>query len=296
MVGALESLSDRVVMVTGATSGLGRAVAERLARFDARLVLVARDQRKAEAALASLQQVTGNNDVSYLLADLSSTDDIRRLSSRFHDRFDRLDVLINNAGGVFFRRRVSGDGLEMTFALNHLGYYTLTCLLADVLIKSAPARVVNVASGSHRSAEIDFDDLQMERGYGPLKAYGRSKLANVLFNYELARRLEPFGVTANALHPGFLRTDIAANNGFVGRALRKLMDLWARPVEEGVEAVLALATRPDLRDVSGQYFVGSHPARSSEISYDEAAARRLWQASESLTGVRLMLPQTPRSR
>jgi NAD(P)-dependent dehydrogenase (short-subunit alcohol dehydrogenase family) len=190
---------------------------------------------------------------------------------------------------------VSDDGLEMTFALNHLGYYTLTCLLADVLIKSAPARIINVASESHRGAEIDFDDLQMERGYGPLKAYGRSKLANVLFNYELARRLQPSGVTANALHPGFLRTEIAANNGLIGRVLRKLMNLWARPVEEGVEAVLTLATRPNLGDVSGQYFIGSHPARSSEISYDESAARRLWQASESLSGVRLYLSQAPKT-
>lgn len=290
-----ESLAGRVVMVTGATSGLGRAVAEGLARVHARAVLVARDERKAEAAAASIASSTGNEGVSYLLADLSSTDEIRILSQRFQNRFDRLDVLINNAGAVFFRRRENEDGLEMTFALNHLGYFSLTCLLAQTLVESAPSRVVNVASESHRSAVVDFDDLQMERAYGPLKAYGQSKLANVLFTYELARRLESFDVTANALHPGFLRTRIAANNGYLGRVVSRLMNLWARPVQEGVEGVLALAGRSDLANVNGQYFIGSHQVRSSDSSHDEASARRLWRASESLTGISLSLPLVPGS-
>jgi retinol dehydrogenase-12 len=287
-------LHGRVAMVTGATSGLGHAVAEGLARRGARVVLAVRNRMKAEAAAADIKEASGNPEISYLLADLSSTSEIRSLCHRFRERFDRLDVLVNNAGAVFFRRRLSEDDLEMTFALNHLGYYTMTCLLSDILIESAPARIVNVASESHRDAALDFNDLQMKCGYGPLKAYGRSKLANVLFTYELARRLQGVGVTANAVHPGLIKTEIAANNGWIGRAASKVMKLWARPVEEGAEAVLALAADPELRGVTGQYFIGFHRKHSSPVSYDEVAALRLWEASASLSGVRLSLPEDRR--
>lgn len=284
-------LHGKVAMVSGATSGLGWAVAEGLARRGAEVVLAVRNRSKAESATAAMVEASGNPEIHYLLADLSSTSEIRSLCRRFRERFDRLDLLVNNAGAVFFRRRTTEDGLEKTFALNHLGYYTLTCLLIDVLVDSAPARIINVASESHRDSELDFEDLQMQRGYGPLKAYGRSKLANVHFTYELARRLEGSGVTANAIHPGFLRTDIAANNGWIGRAVSKVIKLFAKPVAEGAEAVLALAADPQWGNVSGAYFIGRTCARASQAPHDEADARRLWRVSASLTGVKCALPK-----
>jgi NAD(P)-dependent dehydrogenase (short-subunit alcohol dehydrogenase family) len=287
-------LNGRVAMVTGATSGLGREVAEGLAHRGAEVVLAARNRMKAEAAAAAIAEASGNLEIHYLLADFSSTSDIRNLCRRFRAQFGRLDILVNNAGAVFFRRRVNEDGLEMTFALNHLGYYTVACLLIDLLVESAPARIINVASESHRDSSLNFDDLQLQREYGPLKAYGRSKLANVLFSYELARRLWGAHVTANAIHPGFLRTEIAANIGWVGRAVSRVMKLFAKPVAEGAEAVIALAAEPALEDVSGEYFIRCQRARSSEASYDEIDARRLWQASAALTGVRCSLPEEAR--
>jgi NAD(P)-dependent dehydrogenase (short-subunit alcohol dehydrogenase family) len=284
-------LHGKVAMVTGATSGLGWAVAEGLARRGAEVVLAVRNRSKAESAAAAMVEASCNPEIHYLLADLSSTSEIRSLCRRFRERFDRLDLLVNNAGAVFFRRRTTEDGLEKTFALNHLGYYTLTCLLIDVLFDSAPARIVNVASESHRDSELDFEDLQMRRGYGPLKAYGRSKLANVLFTCELARHLQGAGVTANAVHPGFLRTEIAANNGRIGRAVSRVMKLFAKPVAEGADAVLSLAADPQWGDVSGAYFIGRTRARSSQASHDEEDARRLWRVSASLTGVKCALPE-----
>jgi NAD(P)-dependent dehydrogenase (short-subunit alcohol dehydrogenase family) len=194
-------------------------------------------------------------------------------------------VLVNNAAGVFLRRQETVDGFEKTFALNHLNYFMLTNLLLDVLQASAPARIVNVASDSHRDAELDLDDLQLAEGYNPMRAYGRSKLANVLFTYELARRLEGSGVTANALHPGFVNTHLGKSNWLVRIALTPIHWLFAKSPREGAQTSIYLASSPEVAGVSGKYFVDCEPTRSAPASYDEAAAQRLWEVSATLTEV-----------
>jgi NAD(P)-dependent dehydrogenase (short-subunit alcohol dehydrogenase family) len=216
-------------------------------------------------------------------ADLSSQQQIRDLAGRFRARHDRLDVLINNAGGLWMQRQLSVDGLEMTFGVNHLAYFLLTQLLLDTLRASAPARIVNVSSDAHRRAVLDFDNLQGERGYGGWRAYCRSKLANLLFTYELDRRLRGTGVTVNALHPGWVATGFARDNGWRGWLLQRAAGLFALSPEEGARTVIYLASSAAVADVSGRYFVREQAVPSSPASYDEAAARRLWEVSEGLT-------------
>jgi NAD(P)-dependent dehydrogenase (short-subunit alcohol dehydrogenase family) len=253
----------------------------------ATVVLAGRDIDKCRATVGRIIRETGNRDVDHLLADLSSQDEIRALADVFMDRHSRLDVLVNNAGGTFLRRRLSVDGIEMTLALNHLGYFLLTGLLLDVLKRSAPARIVNVSSNAHRRSPIDLDDLQLEHGYSPLKAYYRSKYANILFTYELARRLEGTGVTANALHPGLVYTNIAGQcGGLVAWGWR----LYARrrgalTPEQGGSNVVHLASSSDLAGVTGAYFFKTERAASGEGTYDPDMARKLWQASVRLTGI-----------
>jgi NAD(P)-dependent dehydrogenase (short-subunit alcohol dehydrogenase family) len=222
--------------------------------------------------------------VEYALADLTDQAQVRAMAAEINERHSRLEVLINNAGGFFFRRRESADGIEMTLALNHLAPFLLTHLLLDRLRVGAPARVINVSSAMHRSAELDLDDLQMESGYSGAAAYGRAKLALVLFTYELARRLAGSGVTANALHPGFVATGIGMG-GCVARLARPIMRLFARSPEEGAETSLYLATSPDVAGVTGAYFADREAVDSAPATYDEALARRLWQISADLTGL-----------
>jgi NAD(P)-dependent dehydrogenase (short-subunit alcohol dehydrogenase family) len=247
--------------------------------------MVGRDQTRTERAVAEVRAQSGNHNVTHLLADLSEQAQVRRLADEFRERSERLDVLVNNAGAAFLRRQLSADGLEMTLALNHLAYFLLTNLLLDTLKASAPARVVNVSSGAHRNAQMDFEDLELRGGYGALRAYGRSKLANVLFTYELARRLEGSGVTANVVHPGWVATNIGRNNGWWMRPLMALIQRSAMPPEKGAETVVHLASDPELEGVSGRYFVKLRPVRSSPASYDEQAAQRLWEVSARLTGL-----------
>jgi retinol dehydrogenase-12 len=211
-------MKDEICMVTGATSGIGAVTARALAEKGAAVVVVGRDAEKSEATVNLIQQQTGNPRVEYLLADLSVQEEIRRLAERFKSRYQRLHVLVNNAGAFFMSRQLSADGLEMTFALNHLAYFLLTHLLLDILKASAPARIVNVSSNGHRGMKINLEDLKSQGRYAPMQAYGQSKLANLLFTYELARRLEGSGVTVNALHPGFVATNLAANNGWLARS------------------------------------------------------------------------------
>jgi NAD(P)-dependent dehydrogenase (short-subunit alcohol dehydrogenase family) len=212
-----QLLSGRRCLITGATSGIGRVASEQLAKAGARITLVARNRAKAEHAVAEIKASTGNDAVDFLLADLSSMDEVRALAETVRASFDALHILINNAGALFSRRHETVDGFEMTFALNHLAYFLLTRELRPLLTSSAPARIVNVASAAHARAGggIDFDDLQAERRFRPFTAYARSKLANILFTRELARRLEGTGVTANCLHPGFVATGFAKNDGWL---------------------------------------------------------------------------------
>jgi NAD(P)-dependent dehydrogenase (short-subunit alcohol dehydrogenase family) len=280
-----DSMQGRVCLITGTTSGIGRVTATALAQRGASIVLVARDRPRAQATVAAIQEQTSNPDVDYLLADLASQAQVRRLAADFLARHDRLHVLINNAGAVLMQRRPTVDGLEMTFAVNHLAPFLLTNLLLDTLRASAPARVVTVSSMAHRGVTIPFDDLQQTHGYHPWTVYGQTKLANLLFTYELARRLEGSGVCANALHPGFVASGFNKNNGPLMAFAMTLARPFAISVERGAQTSIYLATSPDVAAVSGKYFVNSKPATSSPQSYDEQAQHRLWEVSEQLTGL-----------
>ena len=278
-------MQGKVCAVTGASSGIGRATALGLAARGAKVVLICRSESRSESRSAAvLEEIrrTGTGRATLLVADLASQRQVRAVAAAYRERFDRLDVLVNNAGIAGARsRQVTEDGLERTIAVNHLAPFLLTSLLLDRLRASAPARVVTVSSAAHRFYPIDLDDLQGERRYSSFGAYCRSKRANVLFTHELARRLERRGVTANCLHPGVVATGMFRD---MPRWLRVVLGRpFLRTPEQGADPVLHLATAPDLADVTGCYFVRRRPARPSRASRDADAARRLWAASEALT-------------
>jgi NAD(P)-dependent dehydrogenase (short-subunit alcohol dehydrogenase family) len=274
----------RVCVVTGASSGIGRETALALARRGATLALVCRDPGRGAEARAAIQAGTGNADVELFLADLSSQAEIRRLAAALLARHPALHVLVNNAGVVNLSHTKTVDGIETVFAVNHLAYFLLTQLLLDRLRASAPARIVNVASDAHRWGRMDFDDLGRERSYQPMRVYGQSKLANVLFTYELARRVEGSGVTVNCLHPGAVATRLGQNNGRIATALTKMLAPFFRTPEQGAATSIHLATSPAVEGVSGRYFSNCREARSSRASHDRESARRLWDASAALVG------------
>jgi NAD(P)-dependent dehydrogenase (short-subunit alcohol dehydrogenase family) len=279
------AMQGKVCLVTGATSGIGLVTARELARKGAHVVLAGRNPTRCADAVRHVREQTGSRTVESLVADLSSRQQVRDLVRQFRERHSRLDVLVNNAGGISFTRRETVDGLEMTFAVNHLAYFLLTLSLLDLLRAGAPARVVNVASAAHRRAVLDFDDLMGKRHYGGWRAYCRSKLANLLFNSELARRLEGSGVTANALHPGWVATNFGGGGGWRGWLLRSVAGCFALGPEEGARTVVYLASAPEVAGVSGGYFVRERPRLPSLAARDEAAARRLWQISLELAAV-----------
>ena len=275
-------MSGKVCVVTGANSGIGKETAEGLARMGATVVMVCRDSERGRAALEEIKSRSGSQSVELMICDFASQSQIRKLAEEFKQRHDRLNVLINNAGLVLTRRTLTEDGYETTFAVNHLGYFLLTNLLLDVIKRSAPARIVNVASTAHHSGTIDFNDLQGERSYGTMRAYGQSKLANILFTYELARRLEGSNVTVNCLHPGVIGTNIFRSVP----ALGAMAKLFLKSPKKGAETSIYLATSPEVAQVTGKYFDEKRAVRSSRESYDEAVAERLWQVSEQMTKLR----------
>jgi len=280
-------MEGKTCMVTGATSGIGAVTARALAQKGARVIIVSRNLNRCENTVDEIIQTTGNHAVEYMVADLSSQDEIHDLAEAYRNKYDHLDVLVNNAGGFFMSRQESADGIEMTFALNHLNYFLLTNLLLETIKASAPARIVNVSSGAHQGASINFDDLQGKQKYSGWQAYGQSKLANILFTYELARRLEGTGVTVNALHPGMVATNFGANNGGVlGNLVRSFMNLFSISVEEGAQTSIYLASSPEVEDVTGKYYVKKKAVSSSSASYDESTAKKLWEVSEEMTGIR----------
>ena len=248
-------MNGKICIVTGATSGIGKCVAAELARMGATVVVVGRNDQRCKQTTVEIRKDSNNPEMNYLIADLTSQDEIRRMASEFRKKYDRLDVLINNAGAAFIKRELSIDGFEKTFALNHLSYFLITNLLLDMLIKSAPARIVNVSSGNHFGKQLDFSNLQLERGYNPLEAYGRTKLANILFTYELDRRLRGTGVTVNALNPSRVATNIWKNVGpVIGPFVGWLMARGAQTPEEGAQGVIYLASSPEVDGLSGRYF------------------------------------------
>ncbi|HEV3162544.1 MAG TPA: SDR family oxidoreductase [Isosphaeraceae bacterium] len=280
-----QTMAGKVCLVTGATSGIGQVTARELARLGASVVVVGRSLQKCEATVSQIRQQTGHPRVDFLVADLSSQAEVRRLASEFLRKNTRLDVLVNNAGGMFMNQQESVDGIELTLALNHLAYFLLTNLLLERLKASAPARIVNVSSEAHRGVTLDFDNLQAQGRYGGFRVYSQSKLANLLFTFELARRLEGTGVTVNALHPGFVATNIFAGNGLLGWSVRRIASLIAMSPEQGAKTSIYLAASPEVEGVTGQYFAKQKRVAPSPASLDEAAARRLWEVSEQLTGL-----------
>jgi len=281
-----SSMQGKICMVTGANSGIGKATALALAQMGATVVMVCRDRARGEEARSEITTKSRNNAVDLLLADLSSQQSIRQLVEHFKQRYTQLHVLINNAGAAFPGRRETVDGLEMTFAVNYLAPFLLTHLLLDVLKASAPARVVNVSSNSHKSGYIQMDDLQEEKRYRSMQVYGQSKLAVVLFTYELARRLQGTGVTANCLHPGFVATHFGQRDvGPAFRLLVKLIGRFGTSPQKGAKTSIYLASSPGVEGVTGKYFVKSIPKRSAAISYDESLQRQLWEQSAKLVNL-----------
>ena len=276
------NLAGRVCLVTGANSGIGKSTAHALARLNATVVMVCRDRNRAEPVRDEIATATDNQNVELMMCDLSSQADIRRFAADFLNTHNRLDVLINNAGVVVRQRSLTEDGIESTFAINHLGYFLLTNLLLDLLKKSAPARIVNVSSAAHAYGKIDFDNLQGERKYGGFSAYANSKLANVLFTYELARRLDGTGVTANCLHPGGVATGLFRN---LPKPIEALIKLVTISPNKGAETSVYLASSPAVEGVTGKYFARKRETRTSNASYNEEAARRLWEVSSELSGL-----------
>ena len=278
-----KTMKDKVVMVTGANSGIGKAVSLALAKKGATLVMVARNPERGEAARSEIIRKSQNNAVDLLQADLSSLESVRILASEFQKKYSGLHVLINNAGLFNQRRRVTADGYENTFATNYLAPFLLTNLQLDLLKASAPSRIINVSSVGHYNGHINFDDLNLENDYGGWKAYGQSKLALVLFTHELAKKLQGTGVTVNAVHPGTVATNIWSRPlGPVG-FIMTVPKLFMTSPEQGAETIVYLASSPDAKGLNGEYFEKLKVKKSSDESYNEEIAQRLWDVSAKLT-------------
>jgi retinol dehydrogenase 12 len=280
-------MQGKVCVVTGATAGIGQVAATELAHQGAHVVIVSRSSAKCAATQVQIRSANPAASVDTLVADLSSLAETKRLADQLRERCPRIDVLLNNAGAMFWKRTESGDGIEKTIALNHLSYFVLTNLLLPVLKVSAPARIVNVASDAHKGVSINFDDIQFKQKYSGWKAYQQSKLANILFTNELARRIDGTGVTANVLHPGFVRTSFleAFNDARAGWLFKRIAGLIALTPEQGARTSIYLASSPEVAGVSGRYFVKEKPVVSSPQSRDQSAAERLWRLSVEMTGV-----------
>jgi NAD(P)-dependent dehydrogenase (short-subunit alcohol dehydrogenase family) len=275
-------MKRKTVVITGGTSGIGEIAAERLAQMGARIVLIARDKSRGEATLARFHERAPGLGHAVHYADLARIPEMKRVAAEIADNEPRIDVLINNAGGMFASRRLTPEGLEYTFALNHMAYFVITEGLRKRLLASSPARIVNTASAAHQGVRLDFDDLQLAKSFGPMKAYGRSKLCNILFTRELARRLHGTGVTANCLHPGFVATRFGDQSGGVISRFVGLAKLFAISPEKGAETIIYLASSPKIAATTGRYFYKCGPITPSYAARDDRAALLLWERSAAL--------------
>ena len=276
-------MQGKTVVATGATSGIGAIAVLELARMGARIVFIARDAKRAEATLAKVEQVAPGRGHKAHIADLSLVAETKRVGGEIAASEAHVDVLINNAGAIFSDRRVTAEGLELTFALNHMAYFTLTKTLRERLAASAPARIVSTASAAHFGAKLDFDDLQCARGYSGWKAYNRSKLANILFTRELAKRLAGTGVTANCLHPGVVASRFGDEAGGWTARLFPFIRRFAVSPEQGADTIVYLASSPEVASTSGEYFAKRRIKTPSPAACDDKAAARLWDASEAIS-------------
>jgi NAD(P)-dependent dehydrogenase (short-subunit alcohol dehydrogenase family) len=281
----MADMHGKVVVITGATSGIGLVAAEKLARMGARVVIIARDRARGEATLGRLREAGPSVAHAVHYADLSTIAEMKRVSGEIGSAEPRVDVLINNAGALFSSRQLTADGLEMTFATNHMSYFVVTLELAERLRAASGARVVNTSSDAHRRAHLDLEDLQSAEGYRGFPVYGRSKLCNILFTRELAKRWADTGVTANSLHPGFVSTRFGDHSGGLFQRMIHVAKLFAISPEEGAETILYLATSVDVANVTGKYFYKCRAVNPTREAQDDVAARRLWEESERAGGL-----------
>jgi len=275
-------MNGKVCLVTGATDGIGKVSARVLAELGAKVIIVGRNPEKSAIVLAELRSISGNKNIDLLMADLAVMQEVRDLAEQVISRYDRIDVLLNNAGGYFTKHEITSDGLEMTFALNHMSYFLLTNKLMELLKYSAPARIVNVSSDAHYGVDMEFENLNGEQEYKAWKAYQKSKLANVLFSYELLKKV-PGNITVNCLHPGFVATNFGHNNGgFFGPVLKIAQRISAINPEEGAKTSIFLCSAPEVKGVSGKYFYKCQPKTSSRESRNMDTGKRLWQISSDI--------------
>lgn len=277
-----NNLNKKICLITGATSGIGKVTAQELANQGATVVINGRNLEKCQNTINYIKKITGNTKVDFILADLSSQNEVRKLADQFKNQYNKLDILINNAGVILGDRQDSVDKIEMTFAINHLSYYLLTNLLLNTIKTSAPSRIINVSSAIHSWASINFEDIESKKGYNGMNAYSQSKLANILFTYELARKLGKSEVTVNTMHPGLVATNLGANmNGQDGKSWRSFIQTGISP-EEGAQTILYLATSPKVENITGKYFENKKAIPSSKESYDIEVAKKLWKLSAEL--------------
>jgi len=278
----MTNMNGKVCLVTGATDGIGKVSARVLAELGAKVIIVGRNPEKSAIVLAELRSISGNENIDLLMADLAVMQEVRDLAEQVISRYDRIDVLLNNAGGYFTKHEITSDGLERTFALNHMSYFLLTNKLMELLKYSAPTRIVNVSSDAHYGVDMEFENLNGEQEYKAWKAYQKSKLANVLFSYELLKKV-PGNITVNCLHPGFVATNFGHNNGgFIGPVLKIAQRISAINPEEGAETSIFLCSSPEVKGVSGKYFFKCKPKTSSQESRNKDTGKRLWQISSDL--------------
>ncbi len=280
-----KSMLNKICVVTGATSGIGQETAKAFASKGAYVIIIGRNEKKCIATVNSIKLHTGSALVDYICADLSDLKQVYDLASVLKQKYQHIDVLVNNAGAYFRTRYQSKDGYEMTFALNHLSPFLLTSLLLDLLQESEQGRIINVSSDAHYKGRIHLEDLQSTHGFEGFNAYAQSKLALVLFTYELARRLKSTTITVNALHPGLVATNFGKNNGWFRFYLRRLIKRHEISVPEGSKTCIYLATSPDVAGITGGYFVQNKQVKSSDDSYDQKLAKQLWEVSETLTTI-----------
>ena len=282
-----SGMGGKVVLITGGTSGIGKAAATALAGMGATVVITGRNEERGKRALQEIREESGNDGVELILADLTVQDEVRRLAEELRERHNQLEVLVNNAGLVLSERTETPDGIETQLAINHLAPFLLTNLLLDLLKESAPSRIVTVSSDAHRWARIDLDDLQSRKRYRGMQVYGKTKLANIMFTYELAERLEGTGVTANCMHPGGVNTNFGNNQGGPMNLLFRLFKPFMRSSEQGADTLIYLASSPEVEGMTGKYLADRKVKAASDAAYDETTRKRLWEASEELTGLKV---------